>query len=517
MQSHIPIVDLFAGPGGLGEGFASFCNPAGAFPFEIAVSAEQDAKAHRTLRLRAFYRVARAKGKVPESYYEYVRTGKGTPWDPSTKELWDTAEREALQLEIGSADGTRVLREKVKNLTKDAAHWVLIGGPPCQAYSLVGRARNAGIKDYRPEKDKRHFLYKHYLEIIREFRPSVFIMENVKGLLSSKVEGSLIFNQILADLHAPGGSEGPKYLIKSLTKPETAFNGDAKAKLNPYDFVIACERFGVPQMRHRVILVGIRDDLAQRKLSPLRRARRVTVADAISDLPKLRSGLSTNDETEKWKRTVQAQAKRVMKAAKKKLKGKRRERVLRVLRPIAAGKLPYASRGQRDAPKSKQADLPAFRRSLDDPALDVVLNHETRGHMKSDLGRYLYAAAYGQAAKRSPRATDFPKLLAPKHKSWNKGGFMDRFRVQLDAFAATTITSHIAKDGHYYIHQDVRQCRSLTVREAARLQTFPDNYFFEGNRTEQYTQVGNAVPPALAKKIADRVWKLLSRPTAQRP
>jgi DNA (cytosine-5)-methyltransferase 1 len=138
--------------------------------------------------------------------------------------------------------------------------------------------------------------------------------------------------------------------------------------------------------------------------------------------------------------------------------------------------------------------------------------------MRSDLGRYIFAAATAQATGSSPKLEEWPSELLPNHKNvaYDKengravaSGFSDRFKVQLWDEPSSTITSHISKDGHYFIHPDPRQCRSLTVREAARLQTFPDNYFFCGNRTQQYHQVGNAVPPYLACQIAGVVAELL--------
>lgn len=150
---------------------------------------------------------------------------------------------------------------------------------------------------------------------------------------------------------------------------------------------------------------------------------------------------------------------------------------------------------------------PELRTWLHDPRLGGVLQHEARSHMRSDLHRYLFASCFAKANDYSPKLTTFPPKLRPAHGNMAAENvpFTDRFRVQLADEPSTTVVSHISKDGHYYIHPDPAQCRSLTVREAARLQTFPDNYFFEGNRTQQYHQIGNAVPPYLARKIAEVV------------
>ena len=145
-----------------------------------------------------------------------------------------------------------------------------------------------------------------------------------------------------------------------------------------------------------------------------------------------------------------------------------------------------------------------------DRKLGGVLNHESRHHLKEDLARYLFSSMFLKNTGMFPRLKDYPEWLQPNHKNKKSGKFVDRFRCQLENKPATTITSHISKDGHYYIHYDPTQCRSFTVREAARIQTFPDNYLFCGSRTQQFHQVGNAVPPLLANQIAEIVLKIFN-------
>jgi DNA (cytosine-5)-methyltransferase 1 len=146
-----------------------------------------------------------------------------------------------------------------------------------------------------------------------------------------------------------------------------------------------------------------------------------------------------------------------------------------------------------------------------------VCNHSSRAHITKDIYRYFYAACFARIEEVSPKLADFPTDLLPNHANVpdaivDSNMFLDRFRVQPWGKPSTTVTSHISKDGHYYIHPDPSQARSLTVREAARLQSFPDNYFFTGPRTAQYTQVGNAVPPLLARAIAQSVFNIFRDP-----
>jgi len=192
-------------------------------------------------------------------------------------------------------------------------------------------------------------------------------------------------------------------------------------------------------------------------------------------------------------------------------------RVLAAMR----GALPCLERatesGGRWVTKTSGSSLPAtpLTEWLVDPAMGFVVNHETRKHIPRDLLRYLFASSYAAVKGHSPKLHEFPSELLPNHENaartvkYRHGFFNDRFRVQVEDEPATTVTSHICKDGHYFIHHDPKQCRSWTVREAARVQTFPDNYFFEGTRTDQFRQVGNAVPPYLALQVASVVASIL--------
>jgi DNA (cytosine-5)-methyltransferase 1 len=508
----VPVIDLFAGPGGLGEGFSSLSDENGDRLFSLRVSIEKDLVAHKTLSLRAMFR-AFPKGRVPDCYFDYARgkiTRKELFEHPDVPEEAREAAAEAKNAELGKTPPEEV-DGWIKKALGDADEWVLIGGPPCQAYSLAGRSRRTreALADF--EKDEKHFLYKEYLRIIQRFRPSVFIMENVKGILSSQHGGSLIFERILADLSAP--AEGLSYQIRSLVVPG---EGDS---LDPRDFIIKSERFGVPQSRHRVILFGIRSDLASGTPELHERPQRfvihpsgkpVTVAQVINDLPPLRSRLSKEpDSDEAWLSAVR-EASRLLagwdSVAKK--------TIAETMAAAAVDATRHMSHGGRfvEEPGGECLMSRKHQSWYLNRHLKGVIQHETRSHMRSDLHRYLFAASYAKVFTSSPKLDQFPPRLLPDHGNVSDESipFSDRFRVQLADFPSSTVVAHIAKDGHYFIHPDPSQCRSLTVREAARLQTFPDDYFFEGNRTEQYTQVGNAVPPWLARKIATVVLDFLT-------
>ena len=512
---QIPVVDLFAGPGGLGEGFSSVKGD----PFRIIVSAEMDPAAHQTLRLRAFYRLLKRKGgDALASYYRYCNGDASEPFDASTSDVWNAAGQEARQLVLGLESDNKILDDRITahGVGPDVP-WVLIGGPPCQAYSLVGRSRNRGKADYRAEDDHRHFLYREYLRIIRKYRPSVFVMENVKGILSASVNGIPIFQEILKDLSDPDAAlgetaSGSGYRIYSLSCSTSYGSATADESIDVQDFILKAEDYGVPQARHRVILLGVREGIESGPAT-LQHVDQATVQDAIFGLPKLRSKLSQQaDSPQIWAKVVRDHFIELDREARhfpalKDLKHVMRHRMREVRDGWSDGGLRVTQQVVKTAVVPSQ--LQAW---YADPRLTVWLNHQARSHMSADLRRYAYASSFAEAERRSPKGHDEFALpgLKPNHANWETGKFADRFRVQLYTRPATTITSHISKDGHYFIHPDPAQCRSLTVREAARLQTFPDNYFFQGTRTQQFHQVGNAVPPLLAKQIGDVVYQLMA-------
>lgn len=518
MNGPIPVVDLFAGPGGLGEGFSSCLTDANAPAFEVRLSIEMDADAHTTLELRSFYRQF-PRGAAPDAYYERLR-GKIATADLFADYPLQAARAraEAWLAELGKVP-TVELHERIRQAVGSSSQWVLCGGPPCQAYSVVGRSRRGGIDD----DDKRVYLYREYLRILAEHEPSVFIMENVKGLLSSRVAGSDLFEQIVDDLHSPGASVRHKrstarYRVLSLVAAPRRFDAAGNPQFDPQEFVIRSEQYGVPQTRHRVILLGVREDLWQTDaplLTPA--ARQVPVSKVLQGLPKLRSGLTrVADGPAEWRATIQELiGSGLLETLPNGHYAAVRSAVIDGLESVRKYR---ADRGGEFVPCQVSV---GFRPDwFLDPRIGGVVNHASRPHMASDLHRYLFATAYATAIGRSPELRDFPVALLPRHRNVTEAGketyFDDRFRVQVADRPSTTITCHIAKDGHYYIHHDPGQCRTFTVREAARVQTFPDNYLFSGTRTAQYRQVGNAVPPLLARQIGQVVLRILRTQMEQR-
>lgn len=528
-DKRIPVIDLFAGPGGLGEGFSAPSEIGGTGAFRTAISIEKDPVARQTLRLRSLYRKY-PYGEAPSFYYDVLR-GDRLPqslFEPAlcTPEA-AAADEEAWEATLGVEPDAEV-RRRVRQQVRHPGESVVIGGPPCQAYSLVGRSRNRGNPDYRPENDSRHTLYREYLKVLAFEWPMVFVMENVKGLLSASLGGRSVLQRILEDVSAPRRALGsrqraPKsqrYQLFALSQGADAQSGLWEAEQvgrqsfdteagDPRDFVVRCEEFGIPQARHRVILLGIREDILNGVPRTLTRGRPVSTHDAIQDLPKLRSGLTEHpDSRDAWLQVIGS----ALESAWFDEVCDRQAAVAEIMKAAVAAAGSLSNRGAEFLPRLGNAPK-AHSEWYRDPQLLGVVNHRTRSHIDSDLHRYLFVSAFGAAHQRSPTLKDLPRALRPDHaniKAAVKGQmFGDRFRVQLRDSPSTTVTSHISKDGHYYIHPDPAQCRSLTVREAARLQTFPDNYFFCGGRTSQYQQVGNAVPPLLALQVSRVVASLL--------
>ena len=500
-----PLVDLFAGPGGLGEGFSELLD--GQMPvFKSIASIEEDEFSYQTLLLRHFYRSFK-KGDVPEAYYDYLSSE--IPKEKlikNNKKHWNIAKAAALKISLGETNYEKI-KSEIQQKLDGAKKWVLLGGPPCQAYSLIGRSRMKNRLKF--EEDERHFLYREYLKIIVDHSPPIFVMENVKGLLSARMGGKLIINGILKDLSNPGPAIGESQNNLRYRLYSFSCAGEIRDDIDPRSFLVKAEEYGVPQARHRIFILGIRHDLYMKPLT-LTKSKPLTVKNIICSMPKIRSGVSKKQDSLKlWKATLATGGK-----SNWRFSDKEKERLVKKAMKSAVQKIKafdLARSSERPArPRTKWA-----QEWYCDERMKFITCHESRSHMESDLHRYLFVSSYGLILGVSPKLADFPNKLLPAHENASinreKEMFPDRFRVQIQSRVSTTITSHISKDGHYFIHYDPTQCRSLTVREAARLQTFPDNYYFEGPRTSQYHQVGNAVPPYLAHQIAEIVKDVLDQ------
>jgi len=444
-------IDLFAGCGGLSEGFKR----AG---FDTIAQVEMDRWACETLTTRHLYYELKQIGKG-YLYRKYLM--EKVPREDILNgfpELKESISHRVIQATLGE-DGTGRIFDKIESSKKfhgTSKFHVLIGGPPCQPYSLAGRARDP----FRMENDGRHYLYKYYLEILERLQPDFFVYENVPGLFTARAGGIEIFIRILDDF----SSLNPPYEI---TPPLEQIYED------PCSYTLDSADFYIPQSRKRLILIGYKRSLElknpeikeiftklQKQALRNKEDGYLTAGDAIGDLPPLKPG----EGSDGW-----------------------------------------------FAPYNRHTDLKYYQVKMrkDSPG---ILNHRARTHMKSDLERYKFFIEHYRNGNGAATLNDLIKErpeLIPNHRHLDK--FLDRFKVQWWDRPSSTITAHICKDGHYYIHPDTRQCRSFTVREAARCQSFPDNFKFEGPRTEQFRQVGNAVSPLLAGEIARAIIKELRK------
>ena len=440
-----------------------------------------------------------------------------------------------LQYELGSEIQNKTFHQRLRQQVGER-EFGLLGGPPCQAYSLAGRSRRLGSKGTSQERTKRaaefyndekHVLYLNYLETVAFHKPAFFLMENVKGLLSAKkandAEQGSVFRDILEGLEKPTATleklgvkrddcdnqlAPVEYRLMPLSLEAGLLDSEPPSP-KPSDFVINAKHFGVPQSRERIFILGVREDINFHRIK-LQESPQTNVWQTIGHLPKLRSGLSkSEDNFENWLRAIETNSKTFF-------AGSRLNAALsEVLLKLKALNEPLMRSSSKSVIINSDTQSTELENFLKDDNLGHWIQHETRGHLESDIIRYLYCATAAKELGRSPTLKDWDgnlEKLKPKHSNIKIGRntlktdiHLDRFKVQIGESPCSTITSHISKDGHYFIHPDPMQARSLTVREAARIQTFPDNYFFCGPRTEQYIQVGNAVPPYLAYRIATAI------------
>ncbi len=480
----IPVVDLFAGAGGLTEGFASLVDAEGLPVFQPVMSVEKDPDACETLRLRAFLsRIADKEPGLPWEYEQFLRDRDPRALDCLKKRFpvaWNGARCEVVEAELGDADPVLIEMARMRVEATASDYWVLAGGPPCQAYSTAGRSRRKHDPSYAD--DPRLRLYQSFMKFVHMLRPPVVVFENVVGILSAKVDGESVFTRIVHDFWSAG------YSVRSVVDPCPEMSRD---------YIVESEKYGIPQARHRVILLAVRRGRGLHT-GVLRERPASSVRDALVGLPKLHGVVSYPHGTclprfEEWKNLVP-------------------EPIAKIVRDAMLA--PNAILSEANEICCGQGRLSGwYRGKLDDSK--AVEGHAARTVRTVDIERYMFAAAFAQVKSRSPRLEEMPRCLWPNHANLDdidgdsRPAFNDRYYVQAWGKPSSTVTAHIAKSGHHFIHPDPRQRRSLTLREAARLQTFPDDFVFMGTKTAQLRQIGNAVPPLLAQQIAQIVAKAL--------
>lgn len=402
-------LDLFSGAGGLTEGFVR----AG---YNIIAHVEKEFSASLTLKTRIAYHYLKQTNQL-KIYYSYLND------EISREKLYSHIPSQLLDSVINEEINDESINDiynKIDILRENKEIDIIIGGPPCQAYSLIGRAASKS----KMVGDSRKYLYKQYLKFLKRYKPKLFVFENVRGMLSSKDEnGNNIFEKIVIEMK------------------EIGYNIDYK--------ILDAKDFGVPQSRKRVIIIGWKNELNFKYPDFETIKNDITINQLFADLPKIKAGEKIN-----FKKIV------------------------------------------------PQIEVLSKLNLLDDD-FNILSQHISRPNNINDLKIYKIAVNLFKEGK-TLKYTDLPSSLI-SHK--NLTSFLDRFKVVNGNGISHTMVAHIAKDGHYYIHPDVKQNRSLTVREAARIQTFPDSYYFENSRTAAFTQIGNAVPPLMAEIIANTLKK----------
>jgi len=405
-KSELNFIDLFAGASGMSEGFIK----AGFNPISHI---EMNEEACYTIKTRAAYHYL-VKNKKENIYNDYLlqKISREELYQNIPNEILDSV----LNIEI-TDDSIQSIFRQIKKSLKGESVSLIIGGPPCQAYSLLGRHQK------EIENDPRNKLYIQYGRFLKEFKPKAFVFENVPGLLSA--------------------NKGQHFEDLKIYFHELGYNVNYKT--------LDASDYGVLQARKRVIIVGWLSENDSGFPIIEKIEKKYCVNDILKDLPKLKPGDAMQ---------------------------------------IA----------QYTNEKNKYLKKFEIRNGV-----DFVTQHISRPHNKKDLEIYKFAIDKWNEGNIRIKYPELPIDLKT-HK--NNLSFLDRFKVVNGEGISHTVVAHIAKDGHYYIHPDINQCRSISVREAARLQSFPDDFYFEGSRSAAFKQIGNAVPPLMAFAIATKIREL---------